>query len=334
MGTYEHERSAPEYRLTADPRKESGLPDSGAETLDWYFNNLEQTSQTLLTSEQEKELAGIIQQGIEAGEVLSANDDLGFEQKEALESRVVEGMHAFNYFVESNLRLVVKIAAQFNRWNHHRLEDLVQEGNIGLMRAVEKFDPSRGYRFSTYAKWHIRHSVQRALEDKERTIRLPSNLYKAVTKVIAAYRRIETELGRRPTHEELAKATKLSKDMVNRAMYAEGVNVVASLDDPLIEGEENSGELGDIVAEAEDVPEKEAVDNIFTQDVIRIAQQNLSPHNWHILQRRFGLNGGEPATLEQIRHEIEGKPAIKTVRAYIDHSLTILRNLLSNPDSD
>ncbi len=313
-----------------DSSSEETATELPEDLLDLYFDGIGKRS--MLTAEQEKELAGHIRQGEEAREALSSRSDIDSERREMLESRVVEGRHAFKWFTEANLRFVTTIAAEFNYQDQYGLDDLIQEGNIGLMGAVERFDSSRDCRLITFARWKIRHSIKRGLENNERSIRLPSYLHRAVTEVISAYKQIESKTGREPTLKELAEETRLKEDMVTKALEADRVKVVASLNKPA--GDIDDHELGDIIAVAEDAPEEEAVNKALVDYVIRTAEHQLDSRSWYILQRRFGLAGGGPATLDQISSEIGGKPTRETVRKCIDNSLTVLRGLLSDPDTD
>lgn len=322
--------TANEQYPETDPLTEGTATELPDDLLDLYFDSI--GKKDMLTAEQEKELAGNIKRGEEAQEELSSRSDVDSERRQILESQIAEGIRAFNCFTEANLRFVTSIAAEFNCQDQYGLDDLIQEGNIGLIGAIERFDSSRDCRLITLAGWKIRHSIKRGLENNERSIRLPSYLHRAVTKVIPAYKQIEGKTGRKPTLKEIVEATELEEDMVNRALEADRVKVVASLNKPV--GGIDGNELEDIAAVAEDAPGQEAVDKVFLDYVIRTAEQQLDPRSWYVLQRRFGLIGGGPATLDQIGSEITGNPSRKTVGINIEDSLDVLQGLLSNPHSD
>ncbi len=271
-----------------------------ADLLDLYFTELGKVR--LLTADDEVRLAKTIEAGEAARERLEAEgDDLDRGERRRLEREVRRGQEAFDSFVAANLRLVVNIAAKFARRSRLPLEELIQEGNLGLIRAVEKFDWRRGYKFSTYATWWIRQAIQRGAAQSERTIRLPVALHEGLIMVRAAAARIESETGREPSVEELAEATRMSEDKVRRAL--EGDHSVTSLDRPVGHDEDSSG-LGDFVAIAEDSPSDEVVDKAFLGEIIELARHRLDERSWYVVTRRFGLDGGDACTLDQLGKEL------------------------------
>ncbi len=271
-----------------------------ADLLDLYFTELGKVR--LLTADDEVRLAKTIEAGDAARERLEAEDaDLDRTERRRLERDVRRGQEAFDSFVAANLRLVVNIAAKFARRSRLPLEELIQEGNLGLIRAVEKFDWRRGYKFSTYATWWIRQAIQRGAAQSERTIRLPVALHEGLIMVRAAAARIESETGREPTVEELAEATRMSEDKVRRAL--EGDHSVTSLDRPVGHDEDSSG-LGDFVAIAEDSPSDEVVDKAFLGEIVELARHRLDERSWYVVTRRFGLDGGDACTLDQLGKEL------------------------------
>ena len=271
-----------------------------ADLLDLYFTELGKVR--LLTADDEVRLAKTIEAGESARERLEAEgDDLDRGERRRLEREVRRGQEAFDSFVAANLRLVVNIAAKFARRSRLPLEELIQEGNLGLIRAVEKFDWRRGYKFSTYATWWIRQAIQRGAAQSERTIRLPVALHEGLIMVRAAAARIESETGREPSVEELAEATRMSEDKVRRAL--EGDHSVTSLDRPVGHDEDSSG-LGDFVAIAEDSPSDEVVDKAFLGEIIELARHRLDERSWYVVTRRFGLDGGDACTLDQLGKEL------------------------------
>ena len=265
--------------------------------LDLYFSELGKVR--LLTAEDEIRLAKTIEAGREAQEKLDAGVAKG--ERRALQRQVREGQGAFDHFVAANLRLVVSVAAQFSKRSTLDLGELIQEGNLGLLRAVEKFDWRRGYKFSTYATWWIRQAIQRGVAGSERTIRLPVALHDALVKVRAAGARIESETGRVPTIEELAAATKLSPAKVVRAM--EGDHAMTSLDRP-VGFDSDASDLGEFVAIAEDAPDEEVVEQTFMEGLFMLARDHLDERSWYVLQRRYGLDGLQVMTLDALGREL------------------------------
>ena len=265
--------------------------------LDLYFSELGKVR--LLTAEDEVRLAKTIEAGREAQSKL----DKGAPAKErrALEAQVREGQAAFDHFVAANLRLVVSVAAQFSKRSSLELGELIQEGNLGLLRAVEKFDWRRGYKFSTYATWWIRQAIQRGVAGSERTIRLPVALHDALVKVRAASARLESETGREPTVEELAEATRLTPEKVERAL--EGDHSMTSLDRP-VGYDSDASDLGEFVAIADDSPADEVVEKEFREGLFTLAQNRLDERSWYVLQRRYGLDGDQAVTLDALGREL------------------------------
>ncbi len=267
--------------------------------LDLYFSELGKVR--LLTAEDEIRLAKVIEAGREAQEQLDASEDAPLTERRALQRKVREGEAAFDHFVAANLRLVVSVAAQFSKRSTLDLGELIQEGNLGLLRAVEKFDWRRGYKFSTYATWWIRQAIQRGVAGSERTIRLPVALHDALVKVRAAAARIESETGREPTVDELAHATKLSPAKVLRAM--EGDHSMTSLDRP-VGFDSDASDLGEFVAIAEDAPDDEVVERTFMEGLFDLAKDHLDERSWYVLQRRYGLDGLQSMTLDALGREL------------------------------
>ncbi len=274
----------------------TGVPE---DLLDLYFSELGKVR--LLTAEDEVRLAKAIEAGNEAREKLEAGDFKGVKQQRELERTARGGQEAFDHFVAANLRLVVSVAAQFSKRSTLDLGELIQEGNLGLLRAVEKFDWRRGYKFSTYATWWIRQAIQRGVAGSERTIRLPVALHDALVKVRAASARLESENGREPTIEEIAVATRLTPAKVLRAM--EGDHSMTSLDRP-VGFDSDASDLGEFVAIADDAPDEEVVERNFVQGVFQTARERLDDRSWYVLTRRFGLDGRQALTLDALGKEL------------------------------
>jgi RNA polymerase primary sigma factor len=254
----------------------------------------------LLTAQDEVELAKAIEAGLFAeeklqGSVPSAARD-GAERAE-LALLVVEGTRAKQRLIESNLRLVVSIAKRYIGRGLVFL-DLIQEGNLGLIRAVEKFDYTKGYKFSTYATWWIRQAITRAIADQARTIRIPVHMVETINKMARVQRQLHQDLGREATPEEIGAEMGLSAERV--AEIQRIAQEPVSLQAPI--GEEDS-DLGDFIEDADAVVPMEAAAFIMLQDQLEQVLDNLTIREQRIIQLRFGLADGHPRTLEEVGRE-------------------------------
>ena len=253
----------------------------------------------LLNAEEEVDLAKRIEAGLYGAERLrqaaEANEKLTMQIKRDLGWIVRDGERAKNHLLEANLRLVVSLAKRYTGRGMAFL-DLIQEGNLGLIRAVEKFDYTKGYKFSTYATWWIRQAITRAMADQARTIRIPVHMVEVINKLGRIQRELLQDLGREPTPEELAKEMDITPDKVLEIQqYA---REPISLDQTI--GDEGDSQLGDFIEDSEAVVAVDAVSFTLLQDQLQSVLQTLSEREAGVVKLRFGLTDGQPRTLDEI----------------------------------
>lgn len=249
----------------------------------------------LLNAELEVELATRIEAGLFAEERISTDKKLDKKLKRELEWIAEDGRRAKNHLLEANLRLVVSLAKRYTGRGMLFL-DLIQEGNLGLIRAVEKFDYTKGYKFSTYATWWIRQAITRAMADQARTIRIPVHMVEVINKLARVQRQMLQDLGREPTPEELAKELDMTPEKVVEVQKYGREPI--SLHTPL--GEEGDSEFGDLIEDSEAVVPADAVSFTLLQEQLHAVLDTLSEREAGVVAMRFGLTDGQPKTLDEI----------------------------------
>ena len=249
----------------------------------------------LLNAEQEVELAKRIEAGLFAEEQLNSGGKIDMKLKRELWWIAQDGKKAKNHLLEANLRLVVSLAKRYTGRGMLFL-DLIQEGNLGLIRAVEKFDYTKGYKFSTYATWWIRQAITRAMADQARTIRIPVHMVEVINKLARVQRQMLQDLGREPTPEELAKELDMTPEKVVEVQKYGREPI--SLHTPL--GEDGDSEFGDLIEDSEAVVPADAVSFTLLQEQLHSVLDTLSEREAGVVAMRFGLTDGQPKTLDEI----------------------------------
>ncbi|MCP3798383.1 sigma-70 family RNA polymerase sigma factor [Allokutzneria sp. A3M-2-11 16] len=262
------------------------------ETTDPIRDYLREIGRTpLLTAEEEVRLGERIEAGNRARDELAA----GAAERRALERLVVDGDRARGHMIRANLRLVVSIARRYPVGGGMSLLDLIQEGTIGMMRAVEKFDHRRGLKFSTYATWWIKQGIGRALADQSRTIRLPVHVVEVLNRVTRARRALAQDLGREPTPAEIAAEVELSPEKVEQVLR----NGRTPVSMHALLGEDGDVELGDLVAGSAPDPATAVMDSVRRRHLDKVLK-TLSEREAAVLSQRYGLDDDQPRTLDEI----------------------------------
>jgi len=304
------EYSAPPATTTTTPPLTSprtSRPEMSSEDLDAqspaadlvrvYLNGIGKTA--LLTAAQEVDLARRIEAGVFAQHVLDAAKEEGrtLERQYAADLRTVvrDGHSARNHLLEANLRLVVSLAKRYTGRGMPLL-DLIQEGNLGLIRAVEKFDYTKGFKFSTYATWWIRQAITRGMADQARTIRLPVHLVEQVNKLARIRRDLHQKLGRDATHEELAAESGIAEERISDLL--DHARDPVSLDMPV--GSDEEAPLGDFIEDGESADAETTVISHLLHEDLRRVLATLEDREQQVIRMRYGLDDGQPRTLDQI----------------------------------
>jgi RNA polymerase primary sigma factor len=281
---------AEDYSVTAESQTLDG--DGAGEALPAYLHEIGRVP--LLTATAEVELATAIEAG-EAAHARLRSGTLSAEEVEQQQELVRRGAAARRRLIESNLRLVVSIARRYmNRGI--ALGDLIQEGNLGLLRAVEKFDYTRGFKFSTYATWWIRQAITRALADHARTIRIPVHMVETINRMVRTMARLQQERGREPTAEEVAEVLELPPERVREmiAMLPQPM----SLDTPI--GDEHDTQLADFIEDQNAVRLEDSAERRLLRDQVQTVLDSLSGRERRVLELRYGLDGAPDRTLTEI----------------------------------
>ena len=295
--------SGPDPSLRSTEAPGSAAADTAGEVLPLYLREIGRVP--LLTGPDEVRLAQAIERGREAQTRLEeqagaeVTEALCEAEREELEDLVREGNVARTALTDANLRLVVSVARRYSN-RGVPLIDLIQEGNLGLLRAVEKFDWRRGFKFSTYATWWIRQAVSRAIADDARTIRIPVHLYDVVNRMARISAQLHQELGREPTEEEVGAALEMSPDRVRELNQV--LPQPISLDGFI--GDDQDTRLSDVVADESAVSLEFVAEQRLLADQIRDTLQTLTPRERRVIERRFGLGDDNDDTLTAIGREI------------------------------
>lgn len=279
---------------TDEPVQKVTVAGATADPVKDYLKQIGKVS--LLNAEQEVDLARRIEAGLYAEYKLkNESDTMTSKARRELHFIAQDGQNAKNHLLEANLRLVVSLAKRYTGRGMQFL-DLIQEGNLGLIRAVEKFDYTKGYKFSTYATWWIRQAITRAMADQARTIRIPVHMVEVINKLARVQRQMLQDLGREPTPEELAKELDMTPEKVVEVQKYGREPI--SLHTPL--GEDGDSEFGDLIEDSEAVVPADAVSFTLLQEQLHRVLDTLSEREAGVVSMRFGLGDGQPKTLDEI----------------------------------
>jgi RNA polymerase primary sigma factor len=278
---------------TDEPEQQVMVAGATADPVKDYLKQIGKVS--LLNAVEEVELAKRIEAGLFAEEKLAKGGKISAKVLEELEWIAEDGRRAKNHLLEANLRLVVSLAKRYTGRGMLFL-DLIQEGNLGLIRAVEKFDYTKGYKFSTYATWWIRQAITRAMADQARTIRIPVHMVEVINKLARVQRQMLQDLGREPTPEELAKELDMTPEKVVEVQKYGREPI--SLHTPL--GEDGDSEFGDLIEDSEAIVPADAVSFTLLQEQLHAVLDTLSEREAGVVSMRFGLTDGQPKTLDEI----------------------------------
>jgi RNA polymerase primary sigma factor len=308
---YDEEPAKEEVKAEAVEQEEEEVLDlseiASDDTISLYLKEMARVP--LLTAEEEIRLAKQYEQGRNARRRVGRAE--GREERERLQTVVERGEAARAHLIKANTRLVVSIAKRYSG-RGMSFPDLIQEGNIGLIRAVEKFDYRKGYKFSTYATWWIRQAITRAIADQGRTIRIPVHMVETINRLIKTSGQLLQELGREPTIEELGREMGLPTDRVSEIIRIAPEPL--SLETPI--GEEEDSHLADFIEDQEAISPAEAASNMILREKIEEVLNNLTPRERDVLKMRFGLDDGYSRTLEEVgRHFKVTRERIRQIEA-------------------
>ncbi|WP_149183686.1 sigma-70 family RNA polymerase sigma factor [Streptomyces sp. TRM49041] len=305
---------------TLAPGAEPGAPDETTDLVRQYLAQISTTA--LLTADQEVELAKRIEAGVYADELLREAEadrrELPPEYERDLEAVARDGQHAKDHMVRANLRLVVAVAKRHSRRGLPFL-DVIQDGNLGLIRAVEKFDYAKGYKFSTYATWWIRQAIERGLAQHARTVRLPVHLVEELSRLGRKERELQLALGREPTAEEAAEAAGMPTEKVTMLRHV-GRDAI-SLDTPV--GTEGDTVVGDLIEDAEVLQAPHVAEYHALVEQLRETIGTLDPREAMVLTLRYGLHDGRAHTRKEVAERVALTP--ERVRQLENRALARLR---------
>jgi RNA polymerase primary sigma factor/RNA polymerase nonessential primary-like sigma factor len=282
-------------------RAEARELDGEGDLVRQYLNQIAATP--LLTAQQEVDLSKRIEAGLYAAELLrqasEGERELSADESRRLQTVVSDGQRAKDHMIRANLRLVVSVAKKHS----HRglpLLDVIQEGNLGLIRAVEKFDYAKGYKFSTYAMWWIRQAIDRGIAEQTRTVRLPVHVVEEISRVGRINRRLQSDLGREATPAELAKATGITEERI--AELRKVAKESLSLDSPI--GDEGDTRVADLIEDTDMLGAQDIVEFSALAEQLRAVVDTLPPRDAMIITLRYGLHNGKPYTLQEIAERL------------------------------